>query len=348
MDIHSKKNQPLHSKDIDELLLNIQKNLFKSPKNNKIGIIAIVVLVLLAWLSSGFFIVEPPEQAVVKRFGKFHRIEGPGPHLAFPVPIESVIVENVRQVRRLEIGFRTIDPGPPARYRPVPKESLILTGDENILDVQFTVQYRIQELDNYLFQLTNPQQTVRATAEASMREIIGRTTVDDALTTGKAPIETAVKDLMQNLLNIYESGIRVDLVKLQDVHPPEEVKEAFKDVASAKEDREKLINQAHGFRNNLLPKSRGEAAENLNKAHAYAKQVVLEALGQARRFELIYDKYRQAKEITKDRIRIETMEKILPNAQKIIADPQLGKNFLPFLPIQQQLADQTKKTAQGE
>ena len=295
----------------------------------------LVIGALFFWGLTGFFIVEPPEQAVIKRFGVYNRSAEPGPNLAFPVPFETVIKENVKEVRRLEIGFRTIEQGPPARYRRVTKEALMLTGDQNIVDVQFIVQYRIIDLPNYLFNITDQKETVRAASESAMREVIGRTAVDDAITTGKGMIETLTAELLQKTLNDYASGIDIENVKLQDVHPPDPVKEAFKDVTSAKEDREKMINEAHGYRNNLIPKARGEAIQMINDAKAYADKTVLVARGKAKRFTAIYEEYKQAKEITKERIRIETMEQILPHVNKVIADPQLGQNFLPFLPIRE-------------
>lgn len=320
--------------NVDEILNNLQDR-FKNRFQGRNFTILVLIGGLILWGMTGFFIVEPPEEAIVKRFGAYNRIEGPGPHLALPIPFETVITENVKEVRRIEIGFRTVDPGPPARYRRVTKEALMLTGDENIVDVQFIVQYRIVSLADYIFNITDPRETVRAAAEAAMREVIGRTKVDDAITIGKGLIETSTASLLQNILNNYQAGIKIENVKLQDVHPPDPVKEAFKDVASAKEDREKMINEAYGYRNNLIPTARGEAAQLLNDAQAYAEKTVLVAKGKANRFDSIYDQYKSAKEITKERIRIETMEEILPHVNKVIADPQLGKNFLPFLPIKE-------------
>lgn len=337
MDPWNKNNSPWNRNqqppNVDELLNNLQQKfggIFK--KNGAVWIIILIAFFL--WAATGFFVVNPQEQAVVKRFGVVHRTEGAGPHYHIPSPIETVQKETVTSVRRLEIGYRTIESGPPARYRQVKKESLMLTGDENIVDVQFTVQYKIVNLENYLYHITDPEATVRAAAESAMREVVGHTTVDDALTVGKGHLELTTKELLQNILNTYEAGIHIENVKLQDVHPPDPVKNAFKDVASAKEEKEKLINEAHGYRNNLIPKARGEAAQIINVATAYAEQRVLIAKGEADKFNSIYEEYHKAKEVTRQRIRIETMEEILPKVNKIIVDPQLGKNFLPFLPLQ--------------
>jgi len=245
-------------------------------------------------------------------------------------------------VRRLEIGFRTIQTGPPAKYRRVLKESLMLTGDENIIDVQFIVQYRISDLENYLYSLTNPDVTVRSAAESAMREVIGDSSVTEALTVGKGIIEDTTALLLQQTMNSYKGGIKIENVKLQDVHPPDAVKEAFKDVVSAREDREKMINDAEGYRNNLVPKARGEAAQLVNSAKAYAKEKVLVAIGESERFNLVYEEYKKAKDITRERILLETMASILPKVNKVIADKELGGNVLPFLPIGQSLNQLSK------
>jgi len=218
----------------------------------------------------------------------------------------------------------------------------MLTGDENIIDVQFIVQYRISNLEDYLFELTNPDETVKSAAESAMREVIGDTTVTKALTVGKGILENDTALLLQKTMNSYKGGIKIENVKLQDVHPPDAVKEAFKDVVSAREDREKMINEAEGYRNNLVPKSRGEAAQMINNAKAYAKEKVLVALGETERFNLIYEEYRKSKEITRDRILLETMSSILPKVNKVVADKAVGGNVLPFLPIGQTLNEISK------
>jgi membrane protease subunit HflK len=322
--------------DIDELLSNLQDK-FKIGMPKKGGIIFIIIIAVAFWFATGIFIVDPEEQAVIKRFGEVTDVVGPGPHYHFPSPIETVQIAPVTAVRRLEIGFRTIQVGPPAKYRRVLKESLMLTGDENIIDVQFIVQYRISNIENYLYSLTNPDETVKSAAESAMREVVGDTSVTEALTVGKGVIEDTTQRLLQQTMNSYLAGIKIENVKLQDVHPPDAVKEAFKDVVSAREDREKMINDAEGYRNNLVPKSRGEAAQVINNARAYAKEKVLVALGESERFNLVYEEYRKAKKITRERILLETMASILPKVTKVIADKSVGGNILPFLPIGQSL-----------
>ena len=327
--------------DIDELLSNLQDK-FKIGLPKKGGMSLLIVIVIVIWLGTGIFIVDPEEQGIIKRFGVVTEVVGPGPHYHLPAPIETVQIEPVTAVRRIEIGFRTIQIGPPAKYRRVLKESLMLTGDENIIDVQFIVQYRISNLENYLYSLTNPDETVKSAAESAMREVIGDTTVTKALTVGKGILEGDTARLLQRTMNSYKGGILIENVKLQDVHPPDAVKEAFKDVVSAREDREKMINEAEGYRNNLVPKSRGEAAQMINNAKAYAKEKVLVALGETERFNLIYEEYTKAKEITRDRILLETMSSILPKVNKVVADKAVGGNVLPFLPIGQALNELNK------
>ena len=327
--------------DIDELLSNLQDK-FKIGLPKKGVFSYIIILAIIVWLATGIFIIDPEEQGVIKRFGAVTEVVGPGPHYHLPSPIETVQIAPVTAVRRLEIGFRTIQLGPPAKYRRVLKESLMLTGDENIIDVQFIVQYRISDLENYLYSLTNPDVTVRSAAESAMREVIGDSSVTEALTVGKGIIEDTTALLLQQTMNSYKGGIKIENVKLQDVHPPDAVKEAFKDVVSAREDREKMINDAEGYRNNLVPKARGEAAQLVNSAKGYAKEKVLVAIGESERFNLIYEEYKMAKDITRERILLETMASILPKVNKVIADKELGGNVLPFLPIGQSLNQLSK------
>ena len=339
------KNQS--APDIDELLTNLQNKFkFKGGGGQKGFGTLLVIIALVVWLAPGFFIVDPEEAGVIRRFGVVQTVVGPGPHYHLPSPIETVHVEQVTKVRRIEVGFRTISPPgeQPAKYRHVKKESLMLTGDENIIDVQFTVQYRIASLEDFLFNLTNPDITVKAAAESAMREVIGDTGVMDALTEGKGLIESTTALLLQETLNSYRSGIRIENVKLQDVHPPEQVRDAFKDVVSAREDKEKMIKEADGYRNNLIPRARGEAVQVVNQAKAYAEEVINLARGRADRFVSVYEEYKEAKEVTRERILLETMEEVLPKVNKVVADVEMGKNMLPFLPLNQlQQAAEPKK-----
>nr|HID60055.1 FtsH protease activity modulator HflK [Desulfobacterales bacterium] len=298
----------------------------------------IVGAIIIIWLLTGIYVVAPDEVGVVKRFGRLAYTTGPGPHYHLPIPIESVMKPKVTKVRRIEIGFRTIYAGPPARYKDVPDESLMLTGDENIVDVKFIVQYRIKDAAAYLFNVVNPEKTVRDASEAVMREVIGKNRIDEVLTTGKFRIQEDVATLLQHLLDVYGTGLDVVAVQLQDVHPPQQVIDAFKDVASAKEDKIKFINEAEGYRNDLLPRAKGEAAQMINKARAYRASKIDRAKGDASRFTQLLKEYKKAKEITKKRLYIETMEKIVQTADTIIIEEGVGKNLVPILPLMKELS----------
>ena len=295
----------------------------------------ILVILLVIWMASGIYIVAPDEVGVVKRFGKFVYMTKPGPHFHIPYPVETVLKPKVTEVKRIEIGFRTIEPGPPARYRSVPKESLMLTGDENIVDMDLIVQYKVKDPVNYLFNVYNIPKTVKDATEAAIREVVGKNNIDEILTTGKYQVQQDTKKLLQRILDKYKAGIMVVAVQLQDVHPPEQVMQAFKDVASAKEDKIKYINEAQGYRNDIIPKAKGQSKKVLNEAQAYLKSKVAEAQGDASRFLQVYEQYKSAKDITRKRLYIETMEQVLPKAKKIIVDPEIAGKVLPLLPLDQ-------------
>ncbi|NIA19997.1 MAG: FtsH protease activity modulator HflK, partial [Xanthomonadaceae bacterium] len=248
----------LQPPDLEDVIKKIKQRFggnFPTKLPGGVGIILLFILV--GWLATGFYIVGPDELGVVQRFGKVVYTSTPGPHWHMPTPVETVITPRVTQVKRLEIGFRTISAGPPARYQVIPLESLMLTGDENIVDAQFIVQYRIKDPVNYLFNVLDQTKTVRDASEASMREIIGKSMIDEVLTVGKFKIQQETKTLLQEVLNRYHVGIAVVAVQLQNVHPPKAVIEAFKDVASAKENKIKLINVSQGYQNDILPKAKG-------------------------------------------------------------------------------------------
>lgn len=285
------------------------------------------LLVLIAWQS--VFIVAPDEEGVVKRFGAPVRTVGPGPHGKIPI-IETVLQPKVQKLHRVEVGFRTDRQG---RQQMLAQEALMLTGDMNILAIQFIVQYKIKESANYLFNVAQIEETIGKAAEASMREVVGKGKIDEALTTGKAQIQQDTQDLLQVLLDQYQGGIQVAAIQLQDVSPPEAVAAAFKDVTNAKEDREKLINQSQSYRNDILPKAKGEAAQTVNQAKGNAQARLNRAQGEANRFLATLKEYNQAKDIISKRIYIETMEEILPNVEKIIIDGKAADRILPYLPL---------------
>ncbi len=276
---------------------------FKVPNGRLILLVALAVVAL--WLLSGIYIVNPDEQGVVLRFGRYDRTVDPGPHYALPAPLETVYKPQVTQVLRSEVGFRSV--GQSATFqqgqvRTIAEEASMLTGDENIVNVQFSVQYKISDPVQYLFNVSAPAALVRNAAEAAMREVIGNSEIDSAITDGKLKIQSEATQLLQHILDRYGAGIQVIAVQLQDVHPPKEVIDAFKDVASAREDKSRIINQAEAYRNELLPRARGQAAAMKNQAEAYSATRVRNAEGDAARFDALrveYDKARSSACITK-------------------------------------------------
>jgi len=284
-----------------------------------------VLLLLLVWIifAGPFYVVDPEENGVVRTFGKLSQITQPGLRFKFPWPVQTVDLVNVEKVRRLELGFRTVRAGgaqSTAQYRDVPSEALMLTGDENIVSVNLVVQYKIQDAGNFLFRVADPERAVSHASEAAIRQVVGNQPIDQTLTTGKAMIEAETKELLQKVLDSYEAGVYIAQVKLQDVTPPQQVDAAFKDVQSAKEEKEKKVNVAMGYRNEIIPHARGEAAEALQQAEAFRQRRIKEAQGDASRFTQMLNQYRQAKNVTRTRMYIETMEEIFPRMDKYIVD----------------------------
>ena len=288
----------------------------------------VVLAALVIWLLTGTYMVGPDEVGVVRTFGEHTRVAQSGLNWHFPVPIETVNTPKVTEVKRVEIGFRTLRNG---QYRTVEKESLMLTGDENIVDAEMIVQYKIKDPVAYLFNIVEPELTVREAAEASLRTVVGRNKIDETLTTGKFTIQEETKFQLQSILDLYESGIHVVAVQLQDVSPPKEVIGAFKDVASAKEDKNRMVNQAEGYRNDLIPKARGEAEAMIRAAEGFRESRIKRAEGDAAKFTTILQEYRKAKSITEKRLYLETMEKVLPGIEKIIIPDKDSGNILNLL-----------------
>ena len=297
----------------------------------------VIPLLLVLWLLSGIYIVRPDEQGVVRKFGRAVRVTQPGPHYRWPQPIERVDKVKVKMVRRIEIGFRTISPGPPARYRFRPEESLMLTGDEQIIDAQIIVQYEVKDPEKFLFNvrgLESPQGALVDAAEVALRQVVGQRPIDDVLITEKLQVEIDIRELLQRIIDRYSSGIRVVEVKLQTVRPPKEVVKAFNDVVSAKEDKERLIKEADGYREDVLPKARGQAQSIIRAAEAYKAARIKRSEGDADRFLSVLKEYEKAKDVTRRRLYLETMEQILPGIRKFVIDPEAGGNLLQFLPLE--------------
>ncbi|MBQ7738210.1 MAG: FtsH protease activity modulator HflK [Desulfovibrionaceae bacterium] len=316
---------------------------FKSPFGegfrvpNGRGLLLILIAGIVVWLLSGIYIVNPDEQGIVLRFGRYNRTVDPGPHYAWPAPLESVYKPKVTQVMRSEVGFRSVGQTTTfqqGQLRTMPEEASMLTGDENIVNVQFSVQYKISNPVEYLFNVVDQPALVRNAAEAAMREVIGNSQIDSAITDGKLKIQSDATTLLQQILNRYAAGVQIIAVQLQDVHPPKDVIDAFKDVASAREDKSRIINEAEAYRNELLPKARGQAAAIRNEAEAYAAQRIQGAKGQAERFNAILLQYEKAPKVTEQRLYYESMEEILSQAgEKVLLDSGAAGHVLPYLPL---------------
>ena len=299
----------------------------ESPEFN-FKITPVLIGILVIWLLTGIYVVGPDEVGVVRTFGEFTRVTQSGLNWKFPSPIETANTPKVTEVKRIEFGFRSLKNG---QYRTVEKESLMLTGDENIVDAEMIVQYKIKDPVKYLFNIVEPELTVREAAEASLRTVVGRNKIDETLTTGKFTIQEETKEQVQSILDKYESGIHIVAVQLQDVSPPKEVIGAFKDVASAKEDKNRMINQAEGYRNDVIPKARGEAEAMIRDAEGFKESRIKRAEGDATKFTTILKEYKKAKSITEKRLYLETMEKVLPGIDKIIVPDKESGNMLNLL-----------------
>ena len=298
-----------------------------------LGIFPMIAIGLVLWLLTGTYIVGPDEVGVVQTFGKHSRISQSGLNYHLPYPIETVQTPKVTEVKRVEIGFRTMGKN---QFRTIEKESLMLTGDENIVDAELIVQYKIKDPVAYTFNFVKPEQTVREAAEATLRTIIGRHKIDEALTAGKFMIQEESKFLLQSILDKYETGIFVVAVQLQDVSPPKQVIAAFKDVASAKEDKNRMINQAEGYRNNVIPKARGEAQAMIREAEGFKVARIERAEGDVAKFKAMLVEYKKGKDVTRKRMYLETMEEILPNIEKYIVPDGDGSNLLNLLNLNAQ------------
>ena len=301
---------------------------FKIPKIS-MGAFPLIGIALVLWMLTGIYVVGPDEVGVVQTFGKYSRAAQSGLNYHFPFPIEKVSTPKVTEVKRIEIGFRTVGKN---QYQTIARESLMLTGDENIVDAEMIVQYKIKDPVAYTFNFIEPELTVRQASEASLRTVIGRHNIDEALTSGKFMIQEESKELIQNILDKYDTGILVVAVQLQDVSPPEQVIAAFKDVASAKEDKNRMVNQAEGYRNDIIPKARGEAQAQIREAEGYKEARIARAEGDVSKFNAVLKEYRKSKEVTETRMFLETAEEILSDREKIIVpDGKEGSNLINLL-----------------
>ena len=334
--------------DIDEIIKNIQDKIKRffpggSASGGKPIVFGLVIL-LIIWALSGLYRVLPDEQGVVLRFGKFVKTTQPGLNYHLPFPVEGVLTPKVTKVNRMDIGFRSErDSGfGSSGVADVPEESSILTGDENIVNIDFSVFWVIKNAGNYLFKIQDPATTVKAAAETAMREVIAKSKLQSILTEGRSKIEIETQDIAQGLLDEYESGIQITQVQTQKADPPDQVIDAFRDVQAARADMVRSKNEAEAYANDVIPRARGDAAKILQEAEAYKKQVVAAAEGEASRFVAIYNEYAKAKQVTQERMYLETMEKVLADIDKVIIDKSSGSGVVPYLPLPE-IKKQAKK-----
>ena len=347
--------------DLEEILKRSQDRLKQVMPGSGLPGPILVLLGAIAMAVASFYLftftVRPDEQGVVLRFGQYVRWAPPGLHFRWPYPIEEVRLPQVTRRNIIEIGMRTSARGiggGGGGVRDVPEESLMLTGDENIVDIDFTVYWRIRTekdpkngrpgVEQFLFNIQNPEVTVKEVAESSMREIVGQSNIQPILTEARQKTEQAVQKLIQDVLDYYGAGIVIDQVQLQKVDPPTQVIDAFRDVQAARADRERLQNEATTYANRIVPEARGDAERILQAAEGYKQQTVAEANGQAARFLKVYEEYKKSPEVTRKRMYLETMERVMAGTDKIILDSKGGQAVVPYLPLDQLTA---KKPAGG-
>ena len=304
------------------------------------GILLVVLALVVLWLLTGLYRVQPDEQGVELLFGKWTgATTEPGLHYWFPSPVGEVITPSVARINRVDIGFRGAgESGRRSAPRDVPRESLMLTGDQNIADVDLAVLWRIRDAGDYLFNIRQPDDTVKVVAESAVREVVGRTQLQDLLTGGRQQVEQSTRDLLQQILDDYGAGIFIQGVQLQKVDPPRPVIDSFNEVQRARQDKERLQNQAEAYRNRIVPTARGEAAKIVEDANAYKERVTKEAEGEAEKFAQIYESYKTAPEVTRRRIYLETIRDVIGGATKVIIDQKSDgatQGVVPYLPLDQ-------------
>jgi membrane protease subunit HflK len=324
--------------DMDDVIRKGQerlRNLLPGGFGSAKGLLLIALAAIVVWLLTGFFRVQPNQQAIQLIFGKpYGGAVEPGLHYNLPAPIGHVVVVNVQDQRRTVLGARN-SPGYSRNSRAASSsENLMLTGDENIVDIEFAVLWQVKDVFKYAFAVRNGEETVRAASEAAMREVIGQSNLQYAQTEGRTKIEQDTKDLLQRILDEYGVGVRISQVQLLRVDPPQEVIAAFRDVQAARADKEKKINEANTYRNQVLPRAKGEAASIVQKAEAYKAETVARAKGDTRRFDQVYEQYVKAKDVTTERLYLETIEDVLHNMNKVVVDKKTaGPGVLPYLPL---------------
>uniref|UniRef100_Q31GN8 Protein HflK n=1 Tax=Hydrogenovibrio crunogenus (strain DSM 25203 / XCL-2) TaxID=317025 RepID=Q31GN8_HYDCU len=327
----SRKPNGPNDPDLQEILKKAQD--FLGGSNDKFGggkgSFLVVVALIIIWLLSGIYTVDSPERGVVKRFGAYSEQTTAGLHWHIPWPIETVTIVNVDQIRTAEIGYRSDSRN---RNGSVPSEALMLSKDENIVDIRIAVQYKVSDAQKYLFDVAVPDMTLRDVTESALREVVGRNTMDFVLTEGRDEVVNKVRTLTQEKLDNYNTGLMITSLNLQDAQPPEQVQDAFADVVKSREDRERLINEAEAYSNDILPKARGQAARQIEEARAYHDQVIARATGQANRFMSILSEYKKAPEVTRERLYIDAISGVLSATSKVFVGSDSGSNLL-YLPL---------------
>jgi len=328
------------STDLDEIIRRLQEKIKKflpggnASGNKPIGLVLLILFFI--WLASGLYRVLPDEQGIVLRFGKYVKTTQPGLNYHLPIPIETVQTPKVTKVNRIDIGFRAEKDSGFATgggVADIPQESLMLTGDENIVNIDFSVFWVIKDARKFLFEIQDPEETIKAAAETAMREIIARSRIQPVLTEGRGAIEIETQNIMQTILDAYNSGVQVTQVQTQKADPPDQVIDAFRDVQAARADMERAKNEAEAYANDVIPRARGEAAKIMQAAEAYKQKVVAASEGEASRFLSIYKEYAKAKEVTQERMYLETMEKVLADIDKVIIEKNAGSGVVPYLPL---------------
>ena len=355
-------NQEEGPPDLDELLNDLRKKIGrifgkketdqKTPKssggnptpnsgNDQLPLVPILLIVVLLWAATGFYIVDQGSRGVVLRFGKNTEVTMPGPRWHIPYPIESAEVVNLEQVRTIEVGYRSA--GDAAARSKELRESLMLTDDENIIDLQFAVQYNLKSVEDFLFNNRSAESSVRGAAETAIREIVGKSKLDFALDEGREEIAVKAKKLMQEILDRYNTGINVTSVTMQNAQPPEQVQASFDDAVKAKQDLERQKNEGQAYANDIIPKAKGTASRLTAEAQGYRLRVENEAKGNASRFEQILTQYNRAPEVMRDRLYIEAQEQILSSVSKVFIDQKNSNNLL-YLPLDKLIQQATPDT----
>ncbi|MDD5276613.1 MAG: FtsH protease activity modulator HflK [Methylovulum sp.] len=348
--------------DLDEAIRSLQEKLAKifgggegghgdgqDPSSffgQKLFQLIAVGVIAFAWVASGFYIVNEGNHGVETRFGKYIGITQSGLHWHIPAPIEQAVIVNVKQTRFIEVGYRSA--GGEQLVGSVPKEALMLTKDENYVDVRLAVQYQIKDAKDFIFNVVDPAATLKQVTESAQRGVVGSSEMDFVLTEGRTEIVTQIKKEIQEVMDSYRSGVQITSVNLQDVQPPEQVQNAFEDAIKAREDEQRLINEAQAYSNDVVPKARGAAARKMQEAEGYKEQVIAQAIGEASRFSQLFAEYNKAPDITRKRLYIESMEAVLAHANTVLVDVKGGNNllYLPLDKMQAKMAEQPESNPQ--